>query len=229
MVLSEQGLVLMVVVDLIFHYACLRSSFPGCPMVFWIYILDTGHCFFIWHISIWPLPICSILHRHVHPSWLFLRIFFCCFFSYDTSSLISSAQSSITSIFTLMRMPPPSAPCAFSMSSIICLSLFIPQSTVRRLEGLGLSFSLSQFTFQICLFTPRATLPHLKRYLSSAECFRAVPHVNTRLFPPPPPLRKRLIHLICCWCTDALWTALFEKKRAPDPVIVTALFPWILR
>ncbi len=90
------------------------------------------------------------------------------------------------SIFTLMRMPPPSAPCAFSMSSIICLSLFIPQSTVRRLEGLGLSFSLSQFTFQICLFTPRATLPHLKRYLSSAECFRAVPHVNTRLFPPSP-------------------------------------------
>ncbi len=89
-----------------------------------------------------------------------------------------------------MHIPPPSALCAFSMSSIICLSLFIPQSTVKRLDGLSLSFSLSHFTFQICLFTPRATLPHLKLYLSSAECFRAVPHVNTRLSPPPPFKKK---------------------------------------
>lgn len=88
-------------------------------------------------------------------------------------------------------MPSPSALCAFFMSSIICLSLFIPQSTVRRLGGLGLSFSLSHFAFQICLFTPRATLPHLKRYLSSTECFRAVPHVNTSLFFSFPPLRKK--------------------------------------
>lgn len=31
-------------------------------------------------------------------------------------------------------------------------------------------------------------------------------------FFPLPPLRKRLIYLICCWCTDALWTAISQKK-----------------
>lgn len=99
------------------------------------------------------------------------------------------------------------------LSSIICLSLFIPQSTVRCLEGLG----HSHFAFQICLFTPRTTLPRLKRYLSPAECFGAVPPRQYRALSLLSPLRKRLIHLICCRCTGVLWTAISEEKQRSCP------------
>lgn len=151
-----------------------------------------------------------------------------------TSSLISSAHSSISRyeyIFTGVRVPSPSALFAFFISSIIRLSLFIPQSTVRLLGGLGLSFSLSHFAFQICLFTPRATLPHLKCYLSSTECFGAVPHVNTRLFFFSfPPLRKKTnASYLLLMLRRSLNSYFRGKKGAPDPVIVTALFPRILR
>lgn len=113
-------------------------------------------------------------------------------------------------------------PFSFHPSSAFpCLSLN-PLS-----GGLG----LSHFAFEICLFTPRATLPHLKCYLSSTECFGAVPHVNTRLFFSSfPPLRKKTnASYLLLMLRRSLNSYFRGKKGAPDPVIVTMLFPRILR
>ncbi len=78
------SLVLMIVVDLIFHSACLGSSFPGCPMVFWICILDTGHCF---SFGTSPFGLIQSVLSCIDMCTqidLFLRDFVCRFFSCDT-------------------------------------------------------------------------------------------------------------------------------------------------
>lgn len=128
------------------------------------------------------------------------------------TSPISSAHSSISRYEYIHAYRHRQLCVLFFLSSIIRLSLFIPQSTVSRLYRLGLSFSFSHFAFQICLFTPRATLPHLKRYLSASKQF---PTSIPDFFPLLPfPLRNRLIHFICCWCRLSLNSYFRVKTRS---------------
>lgn len=141
---------------------------------------------------------------------LFLRVSSVTF-SWVTQCRTSSHLPTHTSIFTGGARAATVNRVLFFLflSSIICLSLFIPQSTVRCLEGLR-HFRLSNLPIAEPLFH---VLNTIRARQSASEQF---PHVNTTLFFSFS-LRKRLIHLICCRCTGALWTAISEEKPRSCP------------